>query len=88
MADVILSDGGTTYATEKGVRLYRAMVIRTGLKLEVRCPGLRLTSKGPSCYSQAKRIFGLRGKKQRVLDQLEDVIEKMKSDVVIERNTA
>ena len=49
---------------------YKTLLI--GLKSEIR--GLRLTNKARTCYSIIKSEFGLKGNKQRVLEQYEKII--------------
>ena len=54
---------------------YRVLMLRKGLEFEIKCPGMKLTAKAPSCYSIVKREFGFKGNKQKVLDQLVAHIE-------------
>lgn len=50
---------------------YRRLVLRSALKLEIN--GLRMT-RGRTVYSIIKKEFGLKGNKQRVLEQFEDLL--------------
>lgn len=50
----------------------RMITLKHGLRAEIR--GMRLT-RGRSCYSIIKAEFGLKGSKQRVLEQFERIIE-------------
>ena len=49
----------------------RMLTLRAGLKLEVH--GLRMT-RGRTCYSIVKEELGLKGNKQKVLDQLNQLL--------------
>jgi hypothetical protein len=50
---------------------YRRLVLRSALKLEIN--GLRMT-RGRTVYSIIKKEFGLKGNKQLVLEQFEDLL--------------
>ena len=56
------------------VDLYRLLSLRAALRLEV--VGLR--GRGKSAYSIAKQEFGVKGNKQKVLDQVNQMIQSMK----------
>jgi len=45
--------------------------------------GMRLTAKAPSCFSIAKREFGLKGNKAKVLEQMERILHQARSNVEI-----
>ena len=51
--------------------LVRLAMIRSGIKLEVRIPGMRLTRKAPKCSTILRQEFGLRGKPAALLDAFE-----------------
>jgi len=53
------------------IEMARYLTMRAGLQLEVK--GMRLT-RGVSCYKIIKDTFGLKGNKQKVLDQFEDLL--------------
>ena len=55
------------------IQMARYLTMRSGLKLEIQ--GMRLT-RGVSCYKLIKDTFGLKGSKQKVLDQFEDLLRK------------
>jgi len=55
------------------IEMARYLTMRAGLKLEVK--GMRLT-RGLSCYKIIKDTFGLKGNKQKVLDQFEDLLRE------------
>lgn len=58
--------------TPEQIQMARYLTMRSGLKLEIQ--GMRLT-RGVSCYKMIKDTFGLKGSKQKVLDQFEAMLE-------------
>ena len=79
-----VGEGGTSYVGETAVDLYRMQTLARGLRMELR--GMRLTRKAPTCYSIIKREYGLKGNKQKVLDQfLVLLLEAAKTVPVVER---
>tara|TARA_R100001460_G_scaffold9085_1_gene22252 strand:- start:618 stop:827 length:210 start_codon:yes stop_codon:yes gene_type:complete len=59
--------------TPEQIQMARYLTLRSGLKLEIK--GLKLT-RGVSCYKIIKDTFGLKGNKQKVLDQFEDLLRE------------
>jgi len=59
--------------TPEQIQMARYLTMRSGLQLEVK--GMRLT-RGLSCYKMIKDTFGLKGNKQKVLDQFEDLLRE------------
>ena len=55
--------------TGEQIDTYRAQMILNGLYMEVK-HNMRLTAKAPSCYSLAKKEYGLKGNKTKVYNQL------------------
>ena len=55
--------------TGEQIDTYRAQMILNGLYMEVK-HNMRLTAKAPSCYSLAKKEYGLKGNKVKVYNQL------------------
>jgi len=53
------------------IALYRLMVLRSGLRLEIK--GLKVKG-GKSCYSIIRTEFGLKGNRANVLEQLDAII--------------
>jgi hypothetical protein len=53
----------------------RLIMIRLGLRFEIRSPGMRLTSKAPKCTTILRREFGLKGNPLKLLSQFEDLLE-------------
>lgn len=52
------------------IATFRLLALRSGLKLEIR--GLRRS--GRSCYAIIKKEFGLKGTKQEVLEQFDEML--------------
>lgn len=59
------------FDTPEGIAFYRLCAVRARCKLELQ--GLRSRR---SSYAAAKRIYGLKGSRQRVVDQLDTLIEE------------
>lgn len=66
----ITSNGSGTTIVGDGIALYRFLALRSGLSLEVKCPGMRVT-RGPKCSTRAKAEFGFKGGPAKVLAQLD-----------------
>ena len=58
------------------IELVRLLYLRYGLRMEV----VGLKSRGRSAYSRAKEELGITGNKQRVLDQVHEMIQSMKTE--------
>ena len=56
------------------IDLYRLLSLRAALRLEV----VGLKGRGKSAYSIAKQELGVKGNKQKVLDQVNQMIQSMK----------
>jgi hypothetical protein len=52
------------------ISTFRLLALRSGLKLEIR--GMRRS--GRSCYAIIKKEFGLKGTKQEVLEQFDEML--------------
>ena len=61
--------GGFVVTGRAGMEAYRFAHLITGLKAEMR--GMRLTSKGSTCYSMIKNMYGFKGNQAKVLAQAE-----------------
>jgi hypothetical protein len=68
--------GGGTIVTGRDVGTYRLLALKHALKLEMM--GLKM-SRGPSAFAIVKREFGLKGNKQRVLEQFTALVEAVKA---------
>lgn len=63
----------TIITGERNVRHVRLLALRSALKLELK--GLKI-SRGRSAYSIIKSEFGLRGNRESVLAQFDDIINQ------------
>lgn len=63
--DITNHEGGGVSMGPDGVKLYRLLMIKQGMKLELK--GIRLTRKAPSCFTIARKEFGLKGNKEKIL---------------------
>lgn len=67
---------GSTAFTGESVKYFQMASLLAGLKLEVK--GLK--KKGESCYTKIRRDYGLRGNKQKVLEQFEALCLKARQE--------
>lgn len=54
----------------------RLFTILSGLKLEIKIPGMRLTRKAPKCSTILRQEFGLSGKPQKLYDTFLQLLVK------------
>ena len=59
------------------INLARLLTLRAGLKIEI--AGMKVR-RGRTCYSMIKEEFNLKGNKQKVLTQFDDIIKEMKGE--------
>ena len=64
-----------TFDTPEKINGYRLIVLSSALKLEIK--GM-VMSRGQSAYSRVKEEFKLKGSKQKVYDQLQEILVEMK----------
>ena len=69
---------GFTLDTPEQIQMARYLTMRSGLKLEIQ--GMRL-SRGVNCYKMIKDTFGLKGSKQKVLEQFEQLLTESGVDL-------
>jgi len=72
------SAGATTFVGPSAVNIFRMITLANGLKMEVR--GMRMT-RGRTCYAIIKSEYGLKGNKQRVLDQFLPLVAAARAEV-------
>ena len=70
MVDMMIAD------TPYKIDLYALLSLRAALRMEV--AGLK--GRGKSAYSIAKQELGVKGNKQKVLDQVNQMIQSMKEE--------
>ena len=58
------------------IELYKLLYLRRNLRLEV----VGLKGRGRSAYSIAKEELGIKGNKQKVLDQVHEMIQSIKQE--------
>ena len=76
------SDSGTSFSGENAVDLYRLILLKSGLKLEMKCPGMKM-SRHISALKAAKQITGLRSNDRAVqLATVEQMIARAEGKVV------
>lgn len=61
---------GAIMVTGSGIKLYRFLARKQALGLELK--GMK-RSRGRTAYSICKEVYGFRGSKQRVYDQMEEL---------------
>ena len=74
----IEQSAGGTMITGESIMHYRLLTLIQGLKAEIR--GMRLTSKGRTCYSIIKSEYGLKGNKEKVLVQIQEIMDTIKEE--------
>ena len=58
------------------IDLYSLLALRAALRMEV----VGLKGRGKSAYSIAKKELGIKGNKQKVLDQVNQMIQSIKTE--------
>ena len=66
-----------TITGKDNINLARLLTLRAGLKIEI--AGMKVR-RGRTCYSMIKEEFNLKGNKQKVLTQFDDIIKEMKGE--------
>jgi hypothetical protein len=56
----------------EAVNFFRMNALLQGMKSELRS-GMRLT-RGPSCFTRVRREYGLKGSKQKLIEQFEELV--------------
>lgn len=74
------SRDGSIMVTGPGIRLFQLLARKGALELEMK--GMR--RRGRSAYSICKEVYGLKGSRQKVLDQLNEMVEKINPDNIDE----
>ena len=68
------TDTAVVLDTPEKIHAYRELMIFTGLKAEVRSEGKMRLTRGVSCYALAKKEYGLKGNRMRVLIKLRNLL--------------
>jgi hypothetical protein len=61
--------------TPAQVCAYRELMIYSGLKFEVKTNGKMRLTRRISCYALAKKEYGLKGNREKVLAALKEILE-------------
>ena len=69
---------GGVMITGESIMHYRLLTLIQGLKSEIK--GMRLTSKGRTCYSIIKSEYGLKGSREKVLVQIQEIMDMIKEE--------
>jgi uncharacterized protein (DUF2141 family) len=72
---------GAIMVTGPGIKLYRFLVRKQALALEIK--GIKMT-RGRTAYSICKEVYGFKGSRQRVFDQMEELAAKINPDNIDE----
>jgi hypothetical protein len=72
------------YSGREAVNLFRLKMILTGLRAEA--VGMRLTRKGPSCLTIAKREMGLKGDRDSIIAQVVEIIKAEQAKIQVVQN--
>tara|TARA_E500000331_G_scaffold348871_1_gene391143 strand:- start:1081 stop:1374 length:294 start_codon:yes stop_codon:yes gene_type:complete len=70
-------EGGTSM-TGAGIDFYRLLTIRQALQAQ--CMGMRLSSKVPQGTTLARKLLGLKGNKESLLEQVQQIIDRIQSE--------
>ena len=70
-------EGGTSM-TGAGIDFYRLLTIRQALQAQ--CRGMRLSSKIPQGTTLARKHLGLKGNKESLLKQVQEIIDRIQSE--------
>ena len=54
---------------------YRELMIYSGLKFEIKTNGKMRLTRNISCYALAKKEYGLKGNREKVLAALKEILE-------------
>jgi len=74
----IEQSAGGVIITGESITHYILFTLIQGLKSELK--GMRLTSKGRTCYSILKSTYSLKGNREKVLAQAEEIMVMIKEE--------
>ena len=83
---ISVTKDGTPYAFDgpQAVDFFRMHTLLQGMKFELKT-GMKLT-RGPSCFTRVKKEYGLKGNKQRLIEQFEVLVAGANSGMVYKRD--
>ena len=74
-----VEDGvGGTMLSGAGIDFYRLLMIRQALSAQ--CNGFRLSNKVPQGTTLARRFLGLKGNKESLLAQVDEIIDRIQQE--------
>lgn len=68
-----------TVITGSGIKLYKFLARKEALRLETK--GMK-RSRGPTAYSICKQVYGLKGTRQRVLEQMDEMATRINPQTI------
>jgi len=71
-------DGAGTMMTGAGIDFFRLLTIRQALQAQ--CRGIRLSNKIPQGTTLARRHLGLKGNKESLLEQVNQIINRIQAE--------
>jgi hypothetical protein len=74
----IEEDVGGTCFTGAGIDFYRLLMIKQALSAQ--CNGYRLSNKVPQGTTLARRFLGLKGNKESLLAQVDEIIDRIQQE--------
>jgi hypothetical protein len=74
----IETDNGGSSLTNAGIDFFRLLTIRQALQAQMR--GMRLSSKIPQGTTLARRHLGFRGNKESLLQQVNELIDRIQAE--------
>ena len=75
---IIHEGGGVTLTGPDAVGFFRLVTILQGMKFEMKTGGMKLT-RGPSCFTHARRTCGIKGNKAALIAQMEVIVEEARA---------
>ena len=81
----VAKDGTPTlFDGPKAVNFFRMNVLLQGMKTELKT-GMRLT-RGLSCFTRVRQEYGLKGNKQKLIEQFEKLVAEEKQKMEFKRD--
>lgn len=72
-----------TYEGPAAVNFFRMVTLLRGMQSELK--GFRLTSKAPSCFTLVRREYGLKGNKEKLLEQFKQLVDAENAKMVYKK---
>jgi hypothetical protein len=78
----VVHDGAGTMMTGAGIDFFRLLTIRQALQAQ--CRGMRLSNKIPQGTTLARRHLGLKGNKESLLEQVNQIIDRIQAERAVD----